>query len=146
MSAGECSSVSPSPARQYPVHPLTHVVVGIGFLTFGLLGTNVTFNTYVVESYPEWAGPVLVNVASLRNIIGFGCSFRTTVWIAKLGFMRMFGLYAGLIAVMSLGLVPMYFYGRSISRYCGRYVVRREAADRGGSVSGEVGSADGEKM
>lgn len=97
-------------------------VVGIGFLSFGLLSANVIFSTYVVESYPEWAGPVLVNVASARNIIGFGFSFKVTDWIGQLGFLKMFGVYAGVIALLSLGLIPMYIYGRQTRKFCGKWV------------------------
>lgn len=61
--------------------------------------------------------PVLVNVASLRLVIGFAMSFDATTWVEQLGFLRSFAIYSGALAIASLGLPLVYIYGKRIRKY-----------------------------
>ena len=61
-----------------------------------------------------WAGPVLVNVSSLRIIIAFFLSSEATTWVAEKGFLSTFAIYAEVMIVVSLGLPLLYFFGKRI--------------------------------
>lgn len=63
--------------------------------------------------------PVLVNVSSFRLIIGFAMSFDATTWVEQLGFMKSFAIYAGALAIISLGMPLVYFYGKRIRKFTG---------------------------
>lgn len=63
--------------------------------------------------------PVLVNVSSFRLIIGFAMAFDATTWVEHIGFMKCFSIYAGVQALLTLGLPLVYFYGKRIRRYTG---------------------------
>jgi len=60
---------------------------------------------------------VLVNVSSLRCIIGFAMSFRATTWIEDRGFFGSFGIYAAVLAGLSMLLPVMYLYGKKIRKW-----------------------------
>ncbi|KLU82935.1 hypothetical protein MAPG_02002 [Magnaporthiopsis poae ATCC 64411] len=94
--------------------PSITVLVGIFFIGFGFLTANALFAVYLVEAYPAYAGPVLVNVSSFRLIVGFIMSFKATQWIQDIGFLRSFGIYGGALALSCLGLPFVYFYGKRI--------------------------------
>jgi len=61
--------------------------------------------------------PVLVNVSSFRCIIGFAMSFRATEWINDRGFFGSFGIYAAVLAGLSMLLPVMYLYGKKIRKW-----------------------------
>ncbi|KAE9568166.1 hypothetical protein CGMCC3_g15735 [Colletotrichum fructicola] len=94
--------------------PSIVVLVSIFLIGFGLLTANTIFAVYLVESYPQFAGPVLVNVSSARLIIGFIMSFNVTTWIEDLGFLKNFGIYSAALAGISMLLPVMYKYGKPI--------------------------------
>ncbi|KAK2032977.1 major facilitator superfamily transporter [Colletotrichum zoysiae] len=92
--------------------PSIVVLVSIFLVGFGLLTANTIFAVYLVESYPRYAGPVLVNVSSARLIVGFIMSFNVTTWIEELGFFKNFGIYSAALAGVSMLLPVMYKYGK----------------------------------
>lgn len=90
------------------------LMVGSFLIIFGYLVVMSVLNVFVVESYPMWAGPVLVNVSSLRIIIAFFLSSQSTIWIAERGFLNTFVIYAEVMLVVSLGIPLLYFFGRKM--------------------------------
>lgn len=44
-------------------------------------------------------------------------SFDATTWVAELGFLRSFSIYAGALAIMTLGLPLVYIYGKRIRAF-----------------------------
>ncbi|WYZ39290.1 hypothetical protein EsH8_III_001204 [Colletotrichum jinshuiense] len=102
--------------------PSIVVLVSIFFIGFGLLTANTIFAVYLVESYPRFAGPVLVNVSSSRLIIGFIMSFNVTTWIEDLGFLKNFGIYSAALAGVSMLLPVMYIYGKPIRAWTAGYL------------------------
>ncbi|KAH8886736.1 MFS general substrate transporter [Thozetella sp. PMI_491] len=101
-------------AQNIKTLPSIVVLVGIFLIGFAFLTANTLFSVYLVESYPAFAGPVLVNVSSFRLIVGFAMSFNATTWIEQLGFLESFGIYSGSLALVSLGLPFVYLYGKRI--------------------------------
>ena len=63
--------------------------------------------------------PVLVNVSSIRLVVGFALSFNATTWVQQLGFIRSFAYYSAALAAASLGLPLVYIYGKRIRAWTG---------------------------
>ncbi|KAI9662568.1 MAG: hypothetical protein M1821_008735 [Bathelium mastoideum] len=105
------------------------LLFGIFFIAFAFLATVTITSVYVVESYPEWAGPVLVNVSSFRCIIGFAFAFKVSDWVQDRGYFGCFGIYAGVLAILALGLPVVYLTGKRIRKYTGRFVGIETSAD-----------------
>ncbi|CAK7215967.1 hypothetical protein SBRCBS47491_002671 [Sporothrix bragantina] len=95
------------------------ILAATSILTFAFLTTNVIASVTVVESYPRLAGPVLVNVASFRNIIAFGFTYGIPIWVAKDGYMTIFSIFAGLIAFLSLFLPVFFIFGKRLRKSTG---------------------------
>lgn len=74
-------------------------------------------------------------MSSLRLIIGFAMSFDATTWVEQLGFLRSFSIYAGALAVASLGLPLVYVYGKRIRKYTSRKLDSSSSNGRGGRVT-----------
>ncbi|KAF3762668.1 MFS general substrate transporter [Cryphonectria parasitica EP155] len=92
--------------------PLVYLLVGFFLIGFGGLTMNTLVSVYLVESYPNYAGPVLVTMSSFRLIAGFLISFKSADWILSLGFLKTFGIYSGIMALFSLMLPVVYMYGK----------------------------------
>lgn len=89
----------------------------IFMLSFSFLASSTIVFVYIVESYPQWAGPVLVNVSSFRCIIGFILSYRVTVWVDDRGFLGSFAIYSGVLAGLAMLLPVLFLFGKSIRRF-----------------------------
>ncbi|KAF1808702.1 MFS general substrate transporter [Eremomyces bilateralis CBS 781.70] len=90
------------------------LLIGTFLLAFSFLSVNTIAAVFVVESYPQWAGPVLVNVSSFRCIVGFAMSFRATTWIQARGYLGCFAIYAGILGFLTLVMPLVYIYGKRI--------------------------------
>ncbi|KAF2086260.1 major facilitator superfamily transporter [Saccharata proteae CBS 121410] len=93
------------------VYPWPVFLLGLGLMAFGFLSANTVGAVYVLECYPQLAGPALVNIASFRCLIAFVLSFRVSEWISDLGYLKSFTIYAVLISVFALLLPVVYFFG-----------------------------------
>ena len=90
------------------------LLLGSFFIVFGFLTTMTVMNVFMVESYPMWAGPVLVNVSSMRIVIAFFFAEKITEWVAENGIMKTFVMFAEALIVISLGLPALFFWGKKI--------------------------------
>lgn len=57
---------------------------------------------------------MLVNVSSIRLIVGFAMSFNVTTWVQDMGFLRTFGYYSIALALASLCLPIVYYTGKRV--------------------------------
>ena len=89
------------------------------FFTF--LGANIVGITYLLDSYPARAGPLLVIICAFRGIIAFGVSFAIAPGIESIGYDKLFGTFSGLTALFGLLGVPIYIWGKDIRRFTGRW-------------------------
>lgn len=90
------------------------LLVGLFLVVFSFLCVMITINVFIVESYPQWAGPVLVNVSSLRLIISFALASLATTWVQEKGLLNTFVIYAEAMIVIFLGLPLLFFFGKKI--------------------------------
>lgn len=95
------------------------LLLGNFFVVFGFLCIMIAVNVYIVESYPQWAGPVLVNVSSMRIIIAFFLASEATTWVAEKGLLATFAIYAETMIVISLGIPILWFTGKKLRVWTG---------------------------
>lgn len=88
-------------------------LLGLGMIAFAFLATNTIGIVYVLESYPHLTGPALVNIASFRLIVAFVLSFRVSEWVAQLGYLKTFIMYAGILGAFILFIPIIYVWGPS---------------------------------
>ncbi|KAJ6784710.1 hypothetical protein PWT90_00453 [Aphanocladium album] len=88
-------------------------LLGLGMIAFAFLATNTIGIVYVLESYPHLTGPALVNIASFRLIVAFVLSFRVSEWVAELGYLKTFIMYAGILGAFILFIPVIYIWGPS---------------------------------
>ncbi|KAG6001020.1 hypothetical protein E4U21_004778 [Claviceps maximensis] len=86
-------------------------LIGLGMIAFSFLATNTIGIVYVLESHPNLAGPSLVNIASFRCLIAFVLSFRVSEWVADLGYLKTFLIYAGVLSSFILFIPIIYVWG-----------------------------------
>ncbi|KAF3761622.1 hypothetical protein M406DRAFT_50918 [Cryphonectria parasitica EP155] len=94
--------------------PWIVLLLGMFLIVFGFLCIMITINVFVVESYPQWAGPVLVNVSSLRIVIAFFLASLATTWVAEEGLLPTFVIYAEVMIVLVLLLPVLWVFGKRI--------------------------------
>ncbi|RHZ52900.1 uncharacterized protein CDV56_101396 [Aspergillus thermomutatus] len=88
---------------------------------FCFVGANIVAITYLLDSYPTRAGPLLVIICAFRGIISFGTSYGTAPFIASHGYDGAFGTFAGLTGALGLLGIPVYFWGKKIRQFTGRF-------------------------
>ncbi|KAK3381974.1 major facilitator superfamily domain-containing protein [Podospora didyma] len=93
------------------------LMVGSFMIIFAFLVSMSVLNVFIVESYPMWAGPVLVNVSSIRLIIAFFLSSHSVEWVATKGFLRTFAVFGEVMIVASLGIPALYFFGKRVRQW-----------------------------
>ncbi|KAK2589915.1 hypothetical protein QQS21_012406 [Conoideocrella luteorostrata] len=86
-------------------------LMGLGMIAFSFLATNTIGIVYVLESHPHLTGPSLVNIASFRCLIAFVLSFRVSEWVAELGYLKTFCMYAGILGAFILFIPIIYIWG-----------------------------------
>lgn len=87
---------------------------------FAFLGVNTVAITYVVDSWPMQAGPLLLNVAAGRGFLSFGLSFATVPWVTSQGYDGSMKIFAIVCGVFSLLVIPCYIFGEKIRKWSQR--------------------------
>ncbi|KAI3395996.1 hypothetical protein diail_567 [Diaporthe ilicicola] len=90
------------------------LLVGQLFLTSSTLMAAPIIANYVIESYPQWAGPVLTNVSVLRIFTTFYFNTEVTTWISELGPLKFMSYIAVALLVVSSGIPLLFFYGKKL--------------------------------
>jgi hypothetical protein len=88
---------------------------------FAFVGANIVAITYLLDSYPARAGPVLVIICAFRGFISFGTSYGTTSFVQNNGYDGAFGVFGVLTAVFGLLGIPVYVWGKQIRRFTGQF-------------------------
>jgi MFS family permease len=103
------------------------IVFAFGGYYFGFIGANIAGITYLLDSYPARAGPVLVVITALRGFVSFGTSYGVATFIETAGYDGSFGAYAGITAILGLFGVPIFFYGKRIRQYTGKWASKERS-------------------
>ncbi|KAG6016159.1 hypothetical protein E4U54_002153 [Claviceps lovelessii] len=104
-------------------------LIGLGMIAFSFLATNTIGIVYVLECHPHLAGPSLVNIASFRQLIAFILSFRVSEWVADLGYLNTFLIYAGILSAFICFIPVIYIWGATWRKH-----VPTERKKGGGSM------------
>ncbi|KAJ5109546.1 hypothetical protein N7456_006221 [Penicillium angulare] len=88
---------------------------------FCFVGANIVAITYLLDSYPARAGPLLVIICAFRGFISFGTSYGTSQFVARDGYDGAFGTFGALTCVFGLLGVPIYIWGKKIRQFTGRF-------------------------
>lgn len=100
-------------AGQSAVH-WSVLLLGSFLIIYGFLCIMITINVFIVESYPQWAGPVLVNVSSLRIVIAFFFASLATTWVQEKGLLPTFVIYAETMILLLLLTPVLWFLGKNL--------------------------------
>ncbi|KAE8362251.1 major facilitator superfamily domain-containing protein [Aspergillus caelatus] len=88
---------------------------------FCFVGVNIVTITYLLDSYPARAGPILVIVCAFRGIISFGTSYGTAPFVDLHGYDGTFNTFAALTGFLGLMGLPIYIWGKRIRAFTGRF-------------------------
>ncbi|KAL4878101.1 major facilitator superfamily domain-containing protein [Aspergillus karnatakaensis] len=88
---------------------------------FCFVGVNIVSITYVLDSYPTRAGPLLVIICAFRGIISFGTSYGTVPFVDRSGYDGAFGTFGGLTAALGLCALPVFIWGKRIREVTGKW-------------------------
>ncbi|KAF3386487.1 hypothetical protein F1880_000082 [Penicillium rolfsii] len=88
---------------------------------FCFVGANIVAITYLLDSYPARAGPLLVIICAFRGFISFGTSYGTTAFVENNGYDGAFGTFGALTGALGLLGVPIYLWGKDIRKFTGRF-------------------------
>ncbi|KAF4340770.1 HOL1 [Fusarium beomiforme] len=92
----------------------------LGFFAF--LGANLVGITFVMDSYPNKSGPLLLVVCAGRGFVSFGLSYATVPSIESLGYdgaMNILAIICGVLCAMG---VVMYFIGKRVREWARRRI------------------------
>lgn len=93
------------------------------FFTF--LGANIVGITYLLDSYPARAGPLLVIICAFRGIIAFGVSYAIAPFTERSGFDGAFATFGGLTGLFGLLGIPVFIWGKHIRRFTGKWATSK---------------------
>ncbi|KAF9883345.1 hypothetical protein FE257_003561 [Aspergillus nanangensis] len=96
-------------------------VWGVAAYYFCFVGANIVAITYLLDSYPGRAGPLLIIICAFRGIISFGTSYGTAAFIENNGYDGAFGVFGALTGALGLLGLPVYFWGKRIRQFTGRF-------------------------
>ncbi|OGM51302.1 putative MFS transporter [Aspergillus bombycis] len=94
---------------------------GVAAYYFCFVGVNIVTITYLLDSYPARAGPLLVIICAFRGIISFGTSYGTAPFVALHGYDGTFNTFAALTGFLALVGVPIFIWGKRIRAFTGRF-------------------------
>jgi hypothetical protein len=123
---GVIAAVLYGQAGQHPenYHWFVIVFANAGYY-FAFVGANIAAVTYLLDSYPARAGPVLVVITAFRGFVSFGTSYGVAKFIDTAGYDGSFGTYGGLTALFGLLGIPIFLYGKNIRKFTGRWATKK---------------------
>ncbi|KAK6716658.1 hypothetical protein SNK04_007610 [Fusarium graminearum] len=92
----------------------------LGFFAF--LGANLVGITFVMDSYPNKSGPLLLVVCAGRGFVSFGLSYATVPSIESLGYDGAMNILAIICGVLSGFGIVVYFIGKRVREWARRTI------------------------
>jgi hypothetical protein len=94
---------------------------------FCFYGCNIVAITLLLDAYPARSGPILVVICAFRGFISFGTSYGVADFIETAGYDGSFGTYGGLTGLFGLLGLLIYFFGKKIRTYTGRFAIKERS-------------------
>ncbi|KAF4974423.1 hypothetical protein FZEAL_8666 [Fusarium zealandicum] len=109
---------------------------------FTFVGANIVAITYLLDSYPQRAGPLLVIICAFRGVISFGVSYGISPFIEGTGYAGSFGVFGALTGVFGLLGIPIFIWGKKIRRFTGRWSVDKDKNARAVDMQDDAACED----
>lgn len=103
------------------------VIVGLGFINFGIQLGTTGIVSYVVDCHRDKAGEAFAAMNFIKNLFAFGLSQYINDWIATQGVRDAFFVIGGITAAVSLTTIPMYIYGKRARSWTYRHNIAGKA-------------------
>ncbi|KAF4550084.1 Hypothetical protein D9617_18g032750 [Elsinoe fawcettii] len=97
------------------------IAFGFGMVSFGTVYTPNIAITYVVESHPDFASDCLVMINVFKNLVAFVFLYVAVDWVQTSGWIQVYMIMFMLVTVSVLLAIPIYFYGRKLRDWSGRW-------------------------
>lgn len=120
-------------------------LLGNTLLMIGSMTAATVLKTFIIESYPQWPGPVLVNVNTLRTVISFGFSSHASSWVQERGYLFIFGVYVAVLFIMSMFIPLFYVFGKKFRQWTSGKIAKEDGPVAAAFVNnndGKPGSPD----
>lgn len=88
---------------------------------FCFIGANIVAITYLLDSYPARAGPLLVIICAFRGIMSFGVSYGIAPFIEQSGYDGAFNTFGGLTGGLGAIGILIYVFGKKLRGFTGKY-------------------------
>jgi len=88
------------------------VIVGLGFINFGIILTTTGVAAYVVDCHRELAGETFALLGFVTKVFAMGVSFYVNDWLISSGIRNAFFTLGGITAGLALTAAPMYVWGK----------------------------------
>ncbi|KAH6951795.1 hypothetical protein FAVG1_09396 [Fusarium avenaceum] len=106
-------------------HWFTYVwAVAAYYFTF--VGANIVAITYLLDSYPQRAGPLLVIICAVRGIMSFGVSYGIQPFIERNGYDGAFAVFGGLTGAFGVLGIFVFIFGKKIRQVTGKYAGEKD--------------------
>lgn len=82
--------------------------------------------TYLLDSYPQRAGPLLVIICAVRGIMSFGVSYGIQPFIERNGYDGAFAVFGGLTGAFGVLGIFVFIFGKKIRQVTGKYAGEKD--------------------
>ncbi|KAH8894544.1 MFS general substrate transporter [Thozetella sp. PMI_491] len=98
------------------------VVLAVPTDFFSFVGCNIVAITYLLDSFPNFAAPILILITAVRGFVGFGFSYIVTDFVARAGYIGCFGTYAGINFALGIVGAVIFFTGKRLRAFTAKYI------------------------
>ncbi|KAL4731651.1 hypothetical protein ACLX1H_000628 [Fusarium chlamydosporum] len=96
---------------------------------FCFVGANIVAITYLLDSYPQRAGPLLVIICAMRGVMSFGVSYGISPFIDRNGYDGAFAVFGGLTGAFGVIGIFIFIFGKRIRQYTGKWAVDKAKSE-----------------
>lgn len=107
------------------------LIVGLAFVTFGVVCGGAIALAYTVDCFKEIAGESMVAVMIIRNTLGFAFSYAINPWIDNLGLQNCFVSVAVIAFFCTFSFLLMIVFGKKLRKLSARTYWQYVEEDRG---------------
>lgn len=97
------------------------VIVGLGFINFGIQLSTTGTLAYMVDAHRELAGESFALLGFVSKAFAMGLAFYISDWLLTSGVRNAFFTLGGITAGLTLLTIPMYIYGKRLRSWHHRH-------------------------